>query len=146
MYTYEETKKSEALESEVLKINFIGCPVQASLGVLGKKWSLLIIRNIALYGKNRFNDMLRITPGLTRRVLSMRLRELEDEGYIEVVQKSVNYSRWDLTEKGEDVLPVLMSLVRLGAKWYPGSVFTDGLPRKLEDVFQEEYIRKIMRV
>jgi DNA-binding HxlR family transcriptional regulator len=127
-----------------LKVDFAGCPVQASMGSLGRKWALLVLRNIALYRKQRFNEMVRFTPGLTRRVLAMRLRELERDGFIEVVEKGRNYSKWDLTEKGKDVLPVLMSLVQLGSKWYAEEVFSDKTPRPLKDVFNESYIRKIM--
>ena len=132
-----------SLPSE-LKVEFESCPVQTSLGVLGHKWALLIIRNIALYRKQRFNEMLKITPGLTRRVLSMRLKELKREGYIEIVERGKNYSKWDLTEKGRDVLPVLMSLVYLGSKWYPDAVFSDAIARSLQEIFPEYYIRETM--
>lgn len=127
-----------------LKVDFDGCPVESSLGTLGRKWALLVIRNIALYRKQRFNEMLAITPGLTRRVLAMRLMELKRDGFIEVVEKGRNYSKWDLTEKGRDVLPVLMMLVRFGSKWYADRVFPDKIPRKLEEVFERSYIDKIM--
>ncbi len=128
-----------------LKVDFAGCPVQASMGVLGRKWALLVLRNIGLYRKQRFNEMLKITSGLTRRVLVMRLRELEREGFIEVVERGRNYSKWDLTEKGRDVLPVLMLLVQFGSKWYAEKVFSDKAARPLEEVFEESYIRRIMR-
>ncbi len=144
MYTADEEQEKSLQGTEALKVNFSACPVQASLGVLGKKWALLIIRNIALYRKQRFNEMLKITPGLTNRVLSMRLRDLEREGLIEVVEKDVKYLKWDLTEKGKDVLPVLMTLVRFGSKWYPEDVFGDGISRSLDEVFDEEYIREVM--
>lgn len=145
MYTTREVRKGKWSESDLLKVNFSACPVQASLGILGKKWALLIIRNIALYGKQRFNDMLKVTPGLTRRVLSIRLKELESEGFIEVAERGVNYSKWKLTDKGKDVLPVLMTLVQLGSKWYAESVFDDGIPRTLQEVFDKSYIDEILR-
>ena len=66
-----------------LRVQFEGgCPVKASLDVLGRKWALLVLRNIGLYRTQRFNEMLRITPGLTKRVLAMRLKELEEGGFI----------------------------------------------------------------
>lgn len=128
-----------------LKVEFENCPVQASLGTLGRKWALLVLRNIGLYRKQRFNEMLNFTPGLTQRVLAMRLRELQRDGFIKVVERGRNHSKWDLTEKGKDVLPALMMLVQFGSKWHADRVFSDGKPRKLEDVFDEWYIRKIMR-
>ena len=129
---------------EQLKVNFQSCPIKASLGILGRKWALLVLRNIGLFRAQRFNEMLKITPGLTRRVLSMRLKELEGEGYIKVVERGTNYSIWDLTEKGEDVLPILMVLVQFGSKWYAGEVFEDGQPRSIQDVFVDSYVKAVM--
>jgi DNA-binding HxlR family transcriptional regulator len=128
-----------------LKVEFESCPVQASLGTLGRKWALLVLRNIGLYHAQRFNEMLKVTPGLTKRVLSMRLRELEHEGFIEITKTERNYKKWDLTEKGNDVLPILMAFVQFGSKWYAEQVFSDKKPRALKDVFDESYIQKIMR-
>jgi DNA-binding HxlR family transcriptional regulator len=128
-----------------LKVQFENCPVQASLGTLGRKWALLILRNIELFDKHRFNELLKATPGLTKRVLSMRLKELEDGGFIKVVEKGISYSKWDLTEKGKDTLPVLMALVQFGSKWYADQVFEDKKPRALKEVFEESYIQTIMR-
>ena len=58
------------------------CPIESSLAVLGHKWTLLILRNIGFLKMERFNQMLRVTPMLTPRVLSMRLAELEKSGLI----------------------------------------------------------------
>jgi DNA-binding HxlR family transcriptional regulator len=127
------------------KVEVENCPVQASLGVLGHKWSLLVLRNIELYGKHRFNEMLRVTPGLTKRVLSMRLKELESESFIEIAESGRNYTRWELTQKGKDVLPILLALVQFGSKWYADQVFADKEPRALQEIFDDSYIRKIMR-
>ncbi|MFZ0891128.1 MAG: helix-turn-helix domain-containing protein [Thermoplasmata archaeon] len=128
-----------------LVVQFAGCPVKASLDVLGRKWALLILRNIGLYRRDRFNEMLRITPGLSKRVLAMRLKELERGGFIRVVEKGRNFTRWGLTEKGEDALPILMTLVQFGSKWYAEEVFADRRPRPLSDVFESSYIRKTLR-
>lgn len=131
--------------STPLKVEFESCPVQASLGILGHKWAFLVLRDIELYGKRRFNEILRATPGMSRRVLSMRLKELERGGYIRVVQKGSNYSEWNLTEKGRDVLPILIMLVQFGSKWYSDEVFKDKKARTLREVFDESYIKKIMK-
>ena len=128
-----------------LKIELIGCPVRASLGILGRKWTLLILRNIGVYRAQRFNEMLSITQGLTKRVLSRRLRELKDEGYIQIVDSSRRYVKWDLTEKGKDVLPVLMGLVFIGSKYYPDQVFEDKKSRGLNEIFEESYIHNVMK-
>ena len=128
------------------KIEFESCPVEAGLGVLGRKWALLILRNIALFRVQRFNAMLRVTPGLTKRVLALRLAELEREGFIRRLEKRPSFTQWELTEKGQDVLPVLMTLVRFASKWHADQVFADKRPRPLNAVFEEAYIRRILEV
>jgi DNA-binding HxlR family transcriptional regulator len=141
------TKMKERSDGPIgkLKVEFENCPVQATLGVLGHKWSLLILRNIELYGKHRFNEMLNVTPGITKRVLSLRLKELEREGFITVSKRGPNFSSWDLTEKGKDVLPILMMFAQFGSKWHADQVFSDKVPRALKDVFDEKYIRQVMK-
>lgn len=128
-----------------LRVEFAGCPVKASLDVLGRKWALLVLRNIGLYRTQRFNEMLRITRGLTKRVLAMRLRELEQGGFIRAVERGRNFTRWGLTEKGQDALPILMTLVHFGSKWYAEEVFADRKARPLSDVFESSYIQKVLQ-
>lgn len=57
-------------------------PLQAGLGVLGGKWSLLVLMNIASGRARRFDQMLGSTPRMSKRVLAMRLLELEGDGFI----------------------------------------------------------------
>jgi len=127
-----------------LVVEFAGCPVKASLDVLGRKWALLILRNIGLYRARRFNQMLRITKGLSKRILAMRLKELERSGFIRAVERGRNYTKWGLTAKGEDALPILMALVYFGSKWYAEEVFEDRQPRALSEVFDRSYIDKTL--
>lgn len=118
-------------------VKFMACPVGTSLGVLGRKWTLLILRNIGFLKTKRFNKILQSTPGLTPRVLSMRLNELEQTGFIRRVNgsKSTNKVHWALTEKGKDVLPILLKFVEFGAKWHAEAVFEDKKPRTLQQIF-----------
>jgi DNA-binding HxlR family transcriptional regulator len=94
-----------------VRLNFSAYPVQASLGALGRKWALLVLMNIALARAQRFNDLLRSTPGMGKRILAMRLRELEEEGFIFRAEQQRASVRWQLTSKGADVLPVLLTLI-----------------------------------
>ena len=129
---------------DILKVNFSSCPVQESLGILGHKWTLLVLRNIGLYHKQRFNEMLKITPGLTKRVLSLRLKELEQEQFIEVIEKNQNCIKWELTEKGRDSLAILLIMVQFGSKYYAAKVFKDKKPRNLDEIFETSYIHGIL--
>src|SRR5438477_11688592 len=85
------------------------CPVGIDLATLGRKWTVHILESIGVLHIDRFNQILRSLPGLTPRVLIMRLNELEESGLITpiIIQKSPKLVGWTLTEKGEDTLPIL---------------------------------------
>ena len=115
------------------------CSIESSLGVLGHKWTLLVLRNIGFLKMERFNQMLRVTPRLTPRVLSMRLAELKKSGLIKRTEeyKSSKILRWVLTSKGKDALPILMSIIEFGSGWYADKVFEDKKPRTLKELFAQ---------
>jgi len=117
----------------------MSCPIRTSLGALGKKWTLLILRDIAFLRMDRFNQILRSIPGLTPRVLTLRLKELRDDGIIEpiVVQRRPRLVRWKLTRMGKDTVPILMSFISFGATWYSDTVFEDGKPRTAKELFPD---------
>jgi len=118
-------------------VPFVTCPIHAAVGVLGKKWTLLILRDIALRKITRFNQIRRSLPGLTPRVLTLRLQELEEDGFIRarVIKESPRVVEWELTEKGNDTVPILMGFLAFGAKWNAGEVFADHRPRTLEELY-----------
>ncbi len=127
--------------------SFSNCPIQTSLGVLGKKWTLLILRDIGLLKIDRFNRILETLPGLPRKVLSTRLRELEREGFIECSErkKSPMVVRWTMTQKGKDTLPILMRFIAFGSRWYPDVVFADKTRRTLRELFTTPEARELIK-
>ncbi|MGN6350775.1 MAG: winged helix-turn-helix transcriptional regulator [Candidatus Nitrosocosmicus sp.] len=130
----------------VPQIKFVKCPIKTSLGVLGKKWTILIIRDIGFRKIGRFNRLLESISGLTPRVLSMRLKELEKEGLIECIQKKrmPMIVVWSLTEKGRDILPILLMLSAFSFKWYSEIVFEDKKSRRLKDVFPQQEAKEMI--
>jgi DNA-binding HxlR family transcriptional regulator len=128
------------------QVKFVQCPIRTSLGVLGKKWTMLILRDIGFLKIVRFNRILESIPGLTPRVLSMRLRELEDEGFIECVggKGQPLMVVWRLTEKGRDTMPILLQLTAFGTKWHADVVFEDKKPRSLNEIFPQREASRIM--
>ena len=135
-------KQSDKEVQWVPSVEFKTCPIRASLGVLGKKWTLLILRNIALAKIDRFNQIRRSISGLTPRVLTMRLRELEESGLIKpiVLRDKPKLVRWGLTGKGEDTIPILLSFIAFGAKWHSDVVFEDKRPRTLTAVISNHSV------
>jgi DNA-binding HxlR family transcriptional regulator len=93
------------------------CSVAAALDILGERWSLLAIREMA-YGVHRFDQITAYT-GASRDILASRLRKLEQRGIVERRQYSEHPPRFEyhLTEAGEDLVPVLRALRQWGDRW-----------------------------
>ena len=102
------------------------CSIARALEVLGERWTLLVIREV-FSGRRRF-DQMQSTLGVARNVLSARLQRLVDEGILERRPYSERPIRYEyfLTEKGIDLWPVLVSLIKWGDKHEPFAF--DGLP------------------
>ena len=105
------------------------CSIARALEVLGDRWTLLVIRD-AFLGVRRFDDFQR-DLGVARNVLTDRLGRLVEEGVLERVRYQERPERFEyrLTEKGRDLWPVTMALLRWGDRHYasegpPGSSAT----------------------
>jgi DNA-binding HxlR family transcriptional regulator len=93
------------------------CSIAAALTVLGEKWSLLVVRELAL-NVHRFDQIQRNT-GAPRDILTSRLRRLEAEGVLEKRQYMERPVRYDyhLTPAGDELRPILLSLSQWGERW-----------------------------
>jgi DNA-binding HxlR family transcriptional regulator len=90
-----------------------GCPLNASVEILGDRWSLLIIRDMMLRGFRSYNEFLESWEGIATNVLADRLRNLVRQGII-VAERDATDGRkliYRLTEKGIDLAPVLTEMV-----------------------------------
>lgn len=95
------------------------CPhFEHAIQLLGKRWTGLILDTL-MHGPQRFCEMTTIVEGLSDRVLSDRLRELEMEGIIErVVYPHIPVRvEYRLTEKGRDLQPVITAIHDWAEKW-----------------------------
>jgi DNA-binding HxlR family transcriptional regulator len=92
------------------------CPIAASLELVGERWALLVVREIAL-GSTRFGDIVRGT-GAPRDRIAARLKALEGAGVIGRTAYQDRPERFDyhLTESGQDLLSVLDALLAWGDK------------------------------
>ena len=90
-------------------------PIRESVKWLGRKWTLLILRDMAFLKLTRFGQILRNNPGLTPRVLARRLRQMQEEGLVErvVTDEKVTYR---LTSRGEDAVFILLAFLRYGIR------------------------------
>src|SRR6516225_11901623 len=86
-----------------------GCPLNASVEMLGDRWSLLIIRDMMLLGRRTFKEFLGSYERPATNILTDRLRRLEAYGIIRSERDSSDGRRriYLLTPKGMDLAPVL---------------------------------------
>src|SRR5207302_9460106 len=92
------------------------CALAKSLDVVGDRWTLLIVRELALRGACRYTDLRNGLPGIATNLLTERLRELENAGVIapQEAPPPIATTLYRLTPRGGQLRPVLASLVRCG--------------------------------
>lgn len=101
------------------KEKIYNCYFELALDVMGGKWKPIILYYINVNKIARHSDLKRFIPSINERMLTRQLRELEEDGLINrkvypIVPPKVEYS---LNKKGEELIPILESLVEWGAKY-----------------------------
>ena len=94
------------------------CPVEYTASILSNKWKCLILRDL-LTGTKRFNELNKSIIGISAKVLTENLREMENDGIINrktyaVVPLKVEYS---LSTKGEELKPIIDLMKEFGNKY-----------------------------
>jgi DNA-binding HxlR family transcriptional regulator len=109
------------------------CPIETTFRIIGKRWTVLIIREM-LRGHTQFNRFIENIQGITPKVLTERLRELEGLGIIrrKIVSEYPVRIEYNLTDAGEGLEQVLLSAASFSMKYIPNAVFKDGKPRTPE--------------
>lgn len=97
---------------------YTSCPVEYTASILSNKWKCLILRDL-LTGTKRFNELNKSITGISAKVLTENLRELESDGVINrktyaVVPPKVEYS---LSSKGEELKPIIDLMKEFGNKY-----------------------------
>ena len=92
------------------------CAIAKSLDVVGDRWTLLIVRELAMRGASRYTDLRNGLPGIASNLLAERLRELELSGVVarEDAPPPIATTLFRLTARGEQLRPVLDGLTRWG--------------------------------
>ena len=101
-----------------MKKELPACPVEITMGLIGEKWKVLIIRDL-LTGTKRFGELKKSVTGITQKVLTNNLRQMEADGLIKrkvyaEVPPRVEYS---LTKPGLSLKPILDSMVSWGISY-----------------------------
>lgn len=107
------------MHSDRLRYSAANCSIARTLGVVGEKWTLLILRE-AFYGVRRFDDF-HAALGCARNLLATRLKTLVAH---ELLQKTAYQDdrgrgrhEYRLTDKGRELFPVVVALMQWGDRW-----------------------------
>jgi DNA-binding HxlR family transcriptional regulator len=104
------------------------CPVARASEILADRWTPLIVRELVL-GSHRFNEIERGLPGISRSLLSSRLRDLEDAGVVERLPRAQStIAEYHLSEAGRELKAVVEALGAWGVRW----AFGDPRPEELD--------------
>ncbi len=98
------------------------CTVYRTVDLIGKKWSLLIILSIFRGGRvsKRYSEIKRSLPGISPKMLSERLKELDEE---DIIRKEMDHSEipiktfYSLTESGADLVHIIQDIKKWGLRW-----------------------------
>jgi DNA-binding HxlR family transcriptional regulator len=119
-------------------IRMKSCPIENTFKIIGKKFTVLILRNMINGKQTRFNQLLKSLEGANPKTLSVRLREMEKIGLI----KRKVYSHetpirveYCPTEKGLALQPILDMMAAYSMRYCSKDVFKDAKPREFEEVY-----------
>ena len=94
----------------------LNCPVARALRVIGERWTLLIVRDLLIGGRARFQALLESQAGISPNTLSARLKRLEDAGVVDkrLYQGNPPRAEYVLTERGRELGDIVRALYDWG--------------------------------
>ena len=105
------------VDNDVMRTYGQYCPIARGAEIFAERWTPLIVRNLSV-GCGSFSEILEGAPGLSRTLLSQRLKQLERLGIVESASKSAGRGRdYKLTPAGHDLFKVCVALGEWGARW-----------------------------
>ncbi len=115
------------------------CPIDNTFKIIGKKFTVHIVRNMAMLGQTRFNQLLDNIENANPKTLSARLKEMEKANLIsrEVYNEVPVRIEYKLTKKGKDLQGLLDQMAAFSMKHYPKKIFKDGKQRSYKQVFKK---------
>ena len=113
------------------------CPIDNTFKIIGKKFTIHILRNITMLGQTRFSQFLESIEGINPKTLSVRLREMETNDLITrtIYPETPIRIEYTITEKGKALKPIVEQMAAFSMKYCCDTVFKDGKPRTFKEVF-----------
>jgi DNA-binding HxlR family transcriptional regulator len=117
------------------------CPVFNTLNIIGKKFTLLLLRNMIFQKQKRFNEFLNSIEEINPKTLSIRLRELEKDNLIkrEVFNETPVRIEYSLTEKGKALQPILEQMALFSMKYCCEQVFQNPNQTKIDKITSKSF-------
>ena len=117
------------------------CPVFNTLNIIGKKFTLLLLRNMIFLKQKRFNEFLNSIEEINPKTLSIRLKELEKDRLIkrEVFNETPVRIEYYLTEKGKALQPILEQMALFSMKYCCEQVFENPDPIKIDKITSKSF-------
>jgi DNA-binding HxlR family transcriptional regulator len=111
------------------------CPVDNTFKIIGKKFTVLIVRNM-MSNQTRFNQFIESIEGMNPKTLSTRLKEMEKDGLIhrKIYHETPIRIEYYLTEKGNHLKSILDQMALFSAQFCVKDVFEDGKPRTNNEI------------
>ncbi|MGL9729671.1 winged helix-turn-helix transcriptional regulator [Enterococcus sp. DIV0756] len=93
-----------------------GCSVESTLQLISGRWKSVLLYHLIFEGEHRYNELQKKIPGITRRMLSLQLKDLENDGLIErhVLQEKPLMVSYNITGYGYSLKPVIQMLHQWG--------------------------------
>lgn len=126
--------------SKTLPPAFKYCPIERTMNSIGRKWAINIIRDM-FRGKKRFSEYLQCNPQLSGKVLSTRLKELQECGLVEktVIEITPLRVEYGLSEEGRALGDVLYQMAVFSMRYHVDDIYhgnDENLERDLENLKQ----------
>jgi DNA-binding HxlR family transcriptional regulator len=129
------------------KVTKLECPITYALDVVGDQWSMLIVRDLMLFGGVRRFDALCEALAISRNILTERLRNLVEKGIVikQPVEEGGRRMEYQLTEKGWALMPILLQMLDWTLTWdengFQNYAFVDdknGDPIRVGDILAKD--------
>ena len=113
------------------------CPIDNTFKIIGKKFTIHILRNMVILNQQRFNEFIGSIEGINPNTLSTRLKDMEKNRLIErkIFNETPIRIEYRLTKKGKALRPILEEMARFSTKFCCSDIFSDAKPRTLRQVY-----------
>lgn len=123
------------------------CPVVFALDIFGDRWTLIVVRDMVFRGLSTYSEFLNAGESIATNILADRLKRLETAGIVSRFRDTDQGARfrYQLSEKGLELVPVLVEMMRWSSRNDPDSPIPKELRHRLEkepQTLAEEFVQR----